>query len=1235
MPGNPNKPDRDLEYEMNPYESFMRNHLRHYGYYTGRNEGYRTSVSVFEDWERTHDYNVSDNESETEYENQALKDKLDPDGRFQDEINRTTQLIFSCQSGKMVPRLREPRNLYALTKEQGAQHAARWPSVMEVLPERVMHIPYIPSNPEPFYKPTGVEKMPMPGSESEGRVVFYNPAPKESYFLRSRVGGNRNGCSVRAVKLSSTDDTTLIFESRFESGNLYKAIQRSEYEYELHLRYDLYTKKHTQWYYFRVNNAKPGIRYRFTIVNLMKPGSLYNQGMRPLMYSELDALNKQIGWRRCGEDIKYYRNNHRRTNMKGEKYYYSLTWTCTFPNNNDTYYFAHCYPYSYSDLQSYLLHLQNDPVRSRFCKQRVLCRTLAGNLVYVLTITSPSINPQHAKSKRAVVLTARVHPGETPASWMMKGFLDYLTGDSADAKLLRDTFVFKVIPMLNPDGVIVGNYRCSLAGRDLNRNYKSVLKESFPSVCHCKMLIKKLMEERDVTIYCDLHGHSRKQNVFIYGCENRHDPAKRLRERIFPFILNKNAPGKFSYESCKFKVQKSKEGTGRVVMWQMGIMNSFTMEATFCGSSMGNKANYHFSTRDYEAMGYHFCDSLLDYCDPDNSKSAQILCALEERVRQEILAHLRLVGSPLPPDGVVDLNEEYLSVVESSTSGSDSSADDGLPVHLLAIAPKLQKKKKLKTRKERDRKRHPNATEKFDEGKRESPSNEKEGSVSAGSGGRREEKVTSKVIRYQHVMPKDSHSTSRLNYSRHDTSSADKEDKARKTEYLEALTNAYMKNGILPQGEKEIPTFRYTAGQRGMSSAPMNGMDGLCPHHEKTFAAQYVANHLSDLQFTDDQYEWGHSSKNLDDAQGSSRSRPTTRQHVVALSAVQQRQQDLLQLQHQMARSQQSRPSTGRGSPIKTHPSPFDEQLDDRRQTDYTDFVKRGYSAKARSSHPNSRCPSATQISYPQPQPRLDQSQNTDRTNRVKASSGHDGKAGTSSRQQRKSADSDRRDSPRYNKQTADNDVYYSKQQQPQHYQQQQHRRQDHHQDREDGLKVSTSQQTTGRTGSVSNHRATSTSNVSASKKSGRTSRTGNHSVDSEIMTNEVERLVRHSRYSASTSDMSDTDPEALHKHAPQPSVPMTATSSKAYVPMSTGETGTQTGKQHLHISPREARVSSHTQSGHKTDLSISTKQILKDGHQHKQDTDRSSREHTSHTVSPHTASANSNNSNANGTGRS
>lgn len=43
----------------------------------------------------------------------------------------------------------------------------------------------------------------------------------------------------------------------------------------------------------------------------------------------------------------------------------------------------------------------------------------------------------------------------------------------------------------------------------------------------------------------------------------------------------------FSFSSCKFKVQKSKEGTGRVVMWRMGIANSYTIEVAFGGSTLG------------------------------------------------------------------------------------------------------------------------------------------------------------------------------------------------------------------------------------------------------------------------------------------------------------------------------------------------------------------------------------------------------------------------------------------------------------------------------------------------------------------------------------------------------------------------------------------------------------------------------------------------------------------------
>lgn len=53
---------------------------------------------------------------------------------------------------------------------------------------------------------------------------------------------------------------------------------RGQYEYELVLKTDLYTNRHTQWYYFRVKNAVPGVTYRFRIVNLLKRDSLYNYG---------------------------------------------------------------------------------------------------------------------------------------------------------------------------------------------------------------------------------------------------------------------------------------------------------------------------------------------------------------------------------------------------------------------------------------------------------------------------------------------------------------------------------------------------------------------------------------------------------------------------------------------------------------------------------------------------------------------------------------------------------------------------------------------------------------------------------------------------------------------------------------------------------------------------------------------------------------------------------------------
>ncbi|XP_058153392.1 cytosolic carboxypeptidase 3 isoform X3 [Dasypus novemcinctus] len=584
---------------------------------------------------------------------------------------RTTQILLEYQLGRWVPRLREPRDLYGVSSS-GPLSPTRWPYHCEVIDEKVQHIDWTPYT-EPVYAPTGLEMEPLYTNSKEDIVVYLaEDAYKEPCFVYSRVGGNRT-----PLKQPVDNCDTLMFEARFESGNLQKVVKVAEYEYQLTVRPDLFTNKHTQWYYFQVTNTQAGIVYRFTIVNFTKPSSLYNRGMRPLFYSDKEAKAHNIGWQRIGDQIKYFKNN---LGQDGH-HYFSLTWTFQFPYNKDTCYFAHCYPYTYTNLQDYLSNINNDPVRSKFCKIRVLCHTLARNMVYVLTITTP-LKSTESRKRKAVILTARVHPGETNSSWIMKGFLDYILGDSSDAQLLRDTFIFKVVPMLNPDGVIVGNYRCSLAGQDLNRCYTSLLKESFPSVWYTRNMIHRLMEKREVILYCDLHGHSRKENIFMYGCDgSARSKALYLQQRIFPLMLSKNCPDKFSFSACKFNIQKSKEGTGRVVMWKMGIRNSFTMEATFCGSTLGNKRGTHFNTKDLESMGYHFCDSLLDYCDPDRTKYYQCLKELEEMEKHVTLEKIF-------DDSDTSLMEITLDL-ESSGRGSDSSESNDSQTYLLKLTSQV------------------------------------------------------------------------------------------------------------------------------------------------------------------------------------------------------------------------------------------------------------------------------------------------------------------------------------------------------------------------------------------------------------------------------------------------------------------------------------------------------------------------------------------------------------------
>lgn len=78
------------------------------------------------------------------------------------------------------------------------------------------------------------------------------------------------------------------------------------------------------------------------------------------------------------------------------------------------------------------------------------------NLILRVCLCSTSFSAGLSGNRPLIFLSARVHPGETNASWVMKGTLEFLMGTSTLAASLREAYIFKIVPMLNPDGVING-----------------------------------------------------------------------------------------------------------------------------------------------------------------------------------------------------------------------------------------------------------------------------------------------------------------------------------------------------------------------------------------------------------------------------------------------------------------------------------------------------------------------------------------------------------------------------------------------------------------------------------------------------------------------------------------------------------------------------------------------------------------------------------------------------------
>jgi len=219
------------------------------------------------------------------------------------------------------------------------------------------------------------------------------------------------------------------------------------------------------------------------------------------------------------------------------------------------------------------------------------------------------------RRREIVVMTARVHAAEIAASFKIEGILKFLTGNSYEARNLRNIYIFKIVPILNPEGVLCGNSRCSLTGTDLNRRWDAPDEVLHPQIYYLKNLMHKLCEEKwQILVFCDLHGHTRKNGSFVYGCNKAANGGvcSWTKVRLLPRILAHHTP-LFDYKECRFGIGSSKHRTARVIVWkEFEVTNSFTFESSFHGYTYGNEV-IPFTIKDYYTLGEMLLKSLLEY----------------------------------------------------------------------------------------------------------------------------------------------------------------------------------------------------------------------------------------------------------------------------------------------------------------------------------------------------------------------------------------------------------------------------------------------------------------------------------------------------------------------------------------------------------------------------------------------------------------------------------------------
>ncbi len=313
------------------------------------------------------------------------------------------------------------------------------------------------------------------------------------------------------------------FDSSFESGNGHNFTQVNATTYSFNLEPDT-NSSDNQWFYFEVNGAE-GETLTF---RLLDTGSTNVTGhwntARPIVSSD-------------GGDTW----DHVDGPMSHSGGVFSFTHTLA----TDSERFAFHHPYTWTMLQPKLTEWQASP----YADHAIIGESIQGRPIHFFQISDGDIGDPG--EKLGIWFIARLHSAEVTASYTMEAFMDFILSEDEEARALRANAVINVVPMVNPDGVYLGNYRNNEAGVNLNRVWDgSANLTTSPEVVAVETMIEDWVDDGfSYDFFADLHSTSGANPHFAFHANSSqqpplyHDPASYHDDsRAYLAMVNDHAP---------------------------------------------------------------------------------------------------------------------------------------------------------------------------------------------------------------------------------------------------------------------------------------------------------------------------------------------------------------------------------------------------------------------------------------------------------------------------------------------------------------------------------------------------------------------------------------------------------------------------------------------------------------------------------------------------------------------